>query len=559
MSEISDISDAPPPPPPPVDVEASGDGDVPEEGDAGADVRNVGQTGADEVGDGDVPEPEHTTDVQATGAAELTDGDVGVRETRVEQPAVEPASAGQQPPGGTEPPRPVASGDSDRPESPDLPDPGVVEEQQEDPRLPDSPAASDPVAIEDSPTPVDHVAPSPRPDPNPEPEGTPVDPADDPSQGREAAETIEQVEAAEEAQVGTDEAQVGTEEAQVGTEEAQVGTEEAQVGTDDTSAGTARPDQSYGPEEEPTPLEQADAQQPPAPEASTDTDTFPDQDRTGAGEADQARAADAVPVPDGPDAGADDKAEPAEVSGHPAEARLAADVEESSPEAGSAGQLVEGAESDGASGTTGDAGLEEGGGNAVTEPAGGDARPQEPQDEIAVRDTQVKGEADGRQGDSGQPPRSIQERIRQAVGAARNWANDTYLGRRLAGRPMEPWKSNRALHRSLDGVRPPENAVVADLEKLGRGNGTIGYKDVNAKRRSDVDLINSVFAPRDGQYISTYVDNPGVIGQGNHRAEELLKRAKDPDNKNVEMTTPIFIHRVGETETGAGTEPKEQA
>lgn len=124
---------------------------------------------------------------------------------------------------------------------------------------------------------------------------------------------------------------------------------------------------------------------------------------------------------------------------------------------------------------------------------------------------------------------------------------------------MEPWKSNRALHRSLNGARPPENAVVADLEELGRGNGTIGYKDVNAKRRSDDDLINSVFAPRDGQYISTYVGNPGVIGQGNHRAEELLKRAKDPDNENIEMNTPIFIHRVGETEAGKETGSKGQA
>ncbi|KIF00458.1 hypothetical protein PL81_41210 [Streptomyces sp. RSD-27] len=88
--------------------------------------------------------------------------------------------------------------------------------------------------------------------------------------------------------------------------------------------------------------------------------------------------------------------------------------------------------------------------------------------------------------------------------------------------------------------------MVGDLAGLERGNGTIGYKDVNAKARSDEDLIESVFSPRDGQYISTHVDRPGVIGQGNHRAQELLDRAMDPNNKNIELSTPIFIHRVGE-------------
>jgi hypothetical protein len=37
-----------------------------------------------------------------------------------------------------------------------------------------------------------------------------------------------------------------------------------------------------------------------------------------------------------------------------------------------------------------------------------------------------------------------------------------------------------------------------------------------------------------------------VIGQGNHRAAELLQRAEDPDNTAIELNTQIFIHRVGE-------------
>ncbi|MFJ1838511.1 hypothetical protein ACIOJ9_32155 [Streptomyces sp. NPDC088175] len=512
MSEVNDISDAPLPPSPPlpVDAKAPGDGDVPEEGDAGSGVENAGQA-ADDAGDGDVPDPEHTTEVRVTGAEEFEDGDIGVRETAAEKQAVEPASAGQQPPESTEPPRPPTSADPpDRPDRSVPPEePVAVEEAGKNRKPSDSPTATDQLAIEDSPRPVDHSNRSLKSDSEPEPENTPAAPADDPSQHREAAERPERSE---------------------------VVADEAQGGADDTSAGAVRSDQSGDPEKDPTPLEQAGEHQPPAPEASTETDTPPAPDRSGAaeaGDAGEARDADTIPVPYGSDAGPDDKAEPTEGQEGPSEARLAEGSEEPSPEAGSVGEVVDVAGSEGATDTTGGAEPEAG--------AGPDSR----------------GQMDSApQGDSRQPPPSVQERIRQAVGAARNWANDTYLGRLLAGRPMEPWKSNRALHRSLDGARPPANAVVADLEKIGRGNGVIGYKDVNAKLRPDEDLINSVFAPRDGQYISTHVDKPGVIGQGNHRAEELLKRAKDPHNPNIEMSTPIFIHRVGEAETDAV--PKEQ-
>ncbi|MER6333650.1 hypothetical protein ABT298_30870 [Streptomyces sp. NPDC001034] len=532
MSEISDVSDVPsptPPSPPSFDSGAVGDGDVPEEDDAGAGTQDVGQAGTDDADDGDVPEPERTTDGPATGADELTDGDVDVREAGVERPVAEPASAGRQPPDDSEPLRPVAAAEPpDKPDSAVPPDPVVAEEQRKEPGLPDNQAASETTAVENSPAPADHLDPllkseSGDPEPSlesessPEPGTAPADPAGGPFPAREAAERPERIEAADEVQGGADE----------------------------PSAGTASPDRPVGPEEEPAPLEQADTQQPAAPEASTDM--LPDPDRAEAGETDEVRAADTVPVSDEPGAGPADEAEPAEESDRPAEARLGGDVGESSTEAGNSGQVADGAESGAATGATGDSRLEEKEENAATGTVGDDTRPQEPQDGIS-------------QGDPGQrPPLTIQERIRQAIGAGRNWANDTYLGRRLTGRPMEPWKSNRALHRSLNGARPPENAVVADLEELGRGNGTIGYKDVNAKRRSDDDLINSVFAPRDGQYISTYVGNPGVIGQGNHRAEELLKRAKDPDNENIEMNTPIFIHRVGETETGTETGSKGQA
>lgn len=135
--------------------------------------------------------------------------------------------------------------------------------------------------------------------------------------------------------------------------------------------------------------------------------------------------------------------------------------------------------------------------------------------------------------------------VRQMIGAIRNKANDTYLGRLLMGRPMEPWRSNRALHRQLGGSAPDANATVRDLLDLMPGNPANSYKVASASGRDDAELLASVFTPRDGQYIAVYEGRPGVIGQGNHRAMELIARAEDP-NSSIEWDERIFIHHVGE-------------
>ncbi|MCX5582038.1 hypothetical protein ACFV0H_23160 [Streptomyces erythrochromogenes] len=116
MSEVNNVSDAPPPPPPPpppADARASGDGDVPNSGPADAGAPNTGDQGRDEMTDGDLPELEHITEEQSdTPAEDLTDGDVGTQETPADQPAAEPLPAGQAPPGGKEPPKgPVTPAD----------------------------------------------------------------------------------------------------------------------------------------------------------------------------------------------------------------------------------------------------------------------------------------------------------------------------------------------------------------------------------------------------------------------------------------------------------------
>ena len=152
----------------------------------------------------------------------------------------------------------------------------------------------------------------------------------------------------------------------------------------------------------------------------------------------------------------------------------------------------------------------------------------------------------GEEADAGEAGSLLPRLLRQGVGAGRNKANDTYLGRLLMKRPMEPWRSNRLLYRQLDGRSPEPNATVKDLLELMPGNPSISYKAANAGGRSDLDLIRSVFNPRDGQYIATYAGRPGVISQGNHRAMELIARAEDPNNDYINWGTRIFINRVGE-------------
>lgn len=60
--------------------------------------------------------------------------------------------------------------------------------------------------------------------------------------------------------------------------------------------------------------------------------------------------------------------------------------------------------------------------------------------------------------------------------------------------------------------------------------------------RSDEDLLNSVFAPSDNQFIATNQSMPNTILEGNHRVYQLLLRAADPENANITYDTPIFIN-----------------
>ena len=63
--------------------------------------------------------------------------------------------------------------------------------------------------------------------------------------------------------------------------------------------------------------------------------------------------------------------------------------------------------------------------------------------------------------------------LRRLIGNLRNKANDTYIGRFITRRPMEPWRSNRALARELAGEPAPANATVRDLVDMQNGNGAI--------------------------------------------------------------------------------------
>ena len=113
------------------------------------------------------------------------------------------------------------------------------------------------------------------------------------------------------------------------------------------------------------------------------------------------------------------------------------------------------------------------------------------------------------------------------------------------------WLANRALTRRLRGARPLPNAVVRDLDEAHcrEGNpardGKKGGRDkvAQAQARSDDELLRSVFAPADGQFIGAHATLATVIVQGNHRMRLLRERARDP-NSSITWDTPIFIHRV---------------
>jgi hypothetical protein len=101
--------------------------------------------------------------------------------------------------------------------------------------------------------------------------------------------------------------------------------------------------------------------------------------------------------------------------------------------------------------------------------------------------------------------------------------------------------NNRALARSLDGAPPEPNATVRDLLSFKPGNPQRPEKLIKANARSDEDLLNSVFAPNDSEFIATNPSMPGTILQGNHRVYQLLRRAADVENVNITYDTPIFI------------------
>jgi hypothetical protein len=95
----------------------------------------------------------------------------------------------------------------------------------------------------------------------------------------------------------------------------------------------------------------------------------------------------------------------------------------------------------------------------------------------------------------------------------------------------------------MRGGAPEANAIVDDLAKLRPGNPERVGKTPGTRARSDADLLNSVFKPRDRQYIATNSDDTMIV-QGNHRAAELMRRAADPAS-SIEWDTPIFINYMG--------------
>ncbi|WP_143082734.1 DUF6531 domain-containing protein [Cellulomonas sp. KH9] len=116
----------------------------------------------------------------------------------------------------------------------------------------------------------------------------------------------------------------------------------------------------------------------------------------------------------------------------------------------------------------------------------------------------------------------------QAAGRAR--ASTTAALQARGWKAMEP----NATVRDLVGMRRPDVGGTAE--------STI--KQLSAATRSNSALLRSVFRPKDGEHIALREGTTNVIDQGNHRVEELLRRAASstslrPDR--ITYDTPIYI------------------
>ncbi|WP_433275595.1 DUF4781 domain-containing protein [Pseudonocardia xinjiangensis] len=113
------------------------------------------------------------------------------------------------------------------------------------------------------------------------------------------------------------------------------------------------------------------------------------------------------------------------------------------------------------------------------------------------------------------------------------------------------WVANRAMALRSAGTSPVPNAVVGDLVDLAPGNPPRGFKVTRSSARSDEELLTSVFAPADGQFLATHPSAPGILLQGNHRRYELIRRADDPGSA-IDWDTPIYINRLQPNPTSPG-------
>jgi hypothetical protein len=95
------------------------------------------------------------------------------------------------------------------------------------------------------------------------------------------------------------------------------------------------------------------------------------------------------------------------------------------------------------------------------------------------------------------------------IGSLRGAFNEA---KRLVNVPRA-WLNNRALANSLGGVPHEPNATVLDLLDL-LDNPQREAKLAAGLARSDENLLNSVFAPSDNQFIATNPSMPDTILQG---------------------------------------------
>jgi hypothetical protein len=102
--------------------------------------------------------------------------------------------------------------------------------------------------------------------------------------------------------------------------------------------------------------------------------------------------------------------------------------------------------------------------------------------------------------------------------------------------------SDKTLGQRLAGEAPEPNAVVLDLLDIRPENEQLPVKAASAAGRDDQELLNSVFRPQNGQYM-TNRSKRFIYNAKRKSSHGAAYSAGNPPESDITWDEPIFINR----------------